>query len=61
MEYINKAIELAPTAFAFLAAAHAAALVIVNATPTPADDAALAKVYGVIEFLAGLFTAKAKQ
>lgn len=61
MEYINKAIELAPTALAFLAAAHAAALIIVNATPTPKDDAALAKAYGFVEFLAGLFTSKAKQ
>jgi hypothetical protein len=48
------------TALSFLFAAHAAALVIVNATTTPKDDAILAKAYKVIEFVAGLVHYKAK-
>jgi predicted metal-dependent phosphoesterase TrpH len=46
--------------FAAILAVHAAAVAIVNLTPTPKDDAILAKVYGVIEIAAGLFTKKAK-
>lgn len=44
---------------AFLLAAHAAALVIVNLTPTPKDNEVLAKVYKVIQVAAGLVTKKA--
>lgn len=44
-----------------LAAAHALAVAIVNLTPTPKDDEILAKVYRVVEIVAGLFTSKAKQ
>ena len=40
---------------------HGTALLIVNLTPTPSDDAVLAKAYKVIEFLGGLVTKKAKQ
>lgn len=46
--------------FTVLFAAHALALAVVNLTPTPKDDAVLAKVYKVIELFAGI-TAKAKQ
>jgi hypothetical protein len=42
-------------------AIHAAAVAVVNLTPTPKDDAIVAKVYRVIEIIAGIFTAKAKQ
>lgn len=34
---------------------------IVNLTPTPADDKWVAKIYRVIEAIAGLFTDKAKE
>lgn len=43
-----------------LVAVHAAALGIVNLTPTPADDEVVGKAYKVIEFLAGIFGQKAK-
>lgn len=42
-------------------AVHAAAVVIVNLTPTPADDKAVAKLYKVIEILAGILTKIAKK
>ena len=42
-------------------AAHAAAVVIVNATPTPRDDAILSTAYRVVEAVAGVITARAKQ
>lgn len=41
-------------------AAHALASAIVALTPTPADDAALAKVYKLIEFLS-LTVGRAKE
>ena len=44
-----------------LLATHAGALVIVYATPTPKDDAILAAAYKVIEAVAGVITARAKQ
>jgi len=43
------------------AAVHALALVIVNTTPTPADDRIYAKFYKVIEVLAGIVTKIAKK
>jgi uncharacterized membrane protein HdeD (DUF308 family) len=46
--------------FAILFALHGVALMIVNLTPTPADNAALAKVYSVVEVLAGLVSSKSK-
>lgn len=46
---------------AAVAGAHALALAVVNLTPTPKDDAILAKVYKVVEFVAGFFTSKAKE
>lgn len=42
------------------AAAHALAVGVVNLTPTPKDDNAVAKVYRVVEVVAGLVTSKAK-
>ena len=46
----------------FLLAFHAAALVIVNATDTPADNKILAIVYRYIEFFAGIVrSSKVKQ
>ncbi len=46
---------------AAIAAAHVLAVAIVNLTPTPKDDEVVAKVYSAVEFVAGIFTAKAKQ
>lgn len=46
----------------FLLAFHAAALVLVNFTDTPADNKMLALVYRYIEFFAGIIRAsKVKQ
>mgnify|MGYP003322069037 CR=1 FL=1 len=42
-------------------AIHAAALAIVNLTPTPKDDAIVGKLYKVIEFAAGIVSKVAKQ
>jgi hypothetical protein len=47
--------------FAVLFALHAFALAVVNLTPTPKDDAVLAKVYTVLEVAAGLFTKRVKE
>lgn len=46
---------------AILLAAHALAVVIVNLTKTPADDLFVAKIYRVIEVLAGIITRLAKK
>jgi len=46
---------------AVLFAIHALALAIVNLTPTPKDDAAVAKLYRVLEILAGIITRLAKK
>lgn len=51
----------AKTAVEILIAAHALALLIVNLTPTPKDDAAVAKFYRAVEFLAGIITKLAKK
>ena len=45
---------------AVLAALHGLAIAIVNLTPTPKDDEILAKIYRVVEILAGIFTDRAK-
>ena len=45
---------------AVLAALHGLAVAIVNLTPTPKDDVILAKIYRVIEILAGILTDRAK-
>lgn len=44
-----------------LAAIHVLALAIVNVTPTPKDDELYAKLYKVIEVLAGIVTKLAKK
>ena len=51
----------APQIVSALFAIHAAALAIVNLTPTPKDDAVVAKFYKVIEFVAGIATKTAKR
>jgi hypothetical protein len=42
-------------------AIHAAAVVIVNLTPTPSDDKVVGKLYKVIEVFAGILTKIAKK
>lgn len=49
-----------PEIVAALFAVHSAALAIVNMTPTPKDDAYVAKFYRVIEILAGIVTKLSK-
>lgn len=44
-----------------LLAAHALAVAIVNLTPTPKDDEYVAKIYRVIEILAGFITKLSKK
>lgn len=60
MEYVSYFWQYKDVAFDFLFAAHIAALVIANATPTPKDNEVLAKAYGALEFLAGIISRKAK-
>jgi hypothetical protein len=43
------------------ASLHGAALVICNLTKTPKDDEAVAKVYRLIEIVAGIVTPRAKK
>ena len=47
--------------FSALFAVHAAAVVIVNMTPTPTDDEIVGKAYKVLEMAAGIFTKIAKK
>jgi hypothetical protein len=58
MQYIAQNWE---TIVALIVAIHGVALLVVNLTPTPKDDEILAKGYRVLELVAGLFSAKAKQ
>ena len=51
----------APQIISALFAIHAAALAIVNLTPTPKDDAVVAKYYRIIEILAGVVTKMSKK
>ncbi len=46
---------------AVLAAFHALAIAIVNLTPTPRDNEALSFWYSKIEWIAGIWTTRAKQ
>lgn len=40
---------------------HAWAIVVINLTPTPRDDATLRRAYRVLEALAGILTPLAKR
>jgi hypothetical protein len=61
MEIFAFLVAKAPEIIAALFAIHAAALAIVNLTPTPEDDKAVAKFYRVIEIFAGIFSKLAKR
>jgi hypothetical protein len=50
-----------PEIIAALIAVHAAAVAIVNLTPTPKDDEVVGKIYRVIEILAGIVTKLSKK
>lgn len=60
MELFALIVAKSPEIIAALFAIHAAALAIVNLTPTPDDNKAVAKYYRVIEVLAGIVTRMAK-
>ena len=61
MEIFAVLLAKAPEIIAALFAVHAAALAIVNLTPTPKDDAVVARAYRVIEILAGLVSKMSKK
>lgn len=44
-----------------LLSAHALALLIVNLTPTPRDNVAVARLYRALEMVAGLWSPMAKR
>lgn len=58
---MTQLLDHAQQLLAILFAIHALAVLIVNLTPTPKDDAAVAKFYKVIEVLAGIITKLAKR
>jgi hypothetical protein len=60
MEIIGLILAKLPEIVAALFAVHAAALAVVNLTPTPKDDQVVAKYYRVIELLAGIVTKLSK-
>jgi len=60
MEYINLAWAYRDVIFDLLLALHGVALVIVNITKTPADNAVLGKAYKSLEVIAGLIGRRAK-
>lgn len=45
---------------AILFAIHALAVLIVKLTPTPSDDLLVGKLYGLVEFVAGILSVKRK-
>jgi hypothetical protein len=53
-------IDFIPDWIEALLALHGLAILIVNLTPTPKDNAIVAKAYKVLEWLAGIFP-KAKE
>lgn len=56
MEAILALLAKGPELVAVLFALHAAAVAVVNLTPTPKDDEIVAKFYRVIEIFAGIIT-----
>tara|TARA_R100000005_G_C4923157_1_gene155495 strand:- start:122 stop:307 length:186 start_codon:yes stop_codon:yes gene_type:complete len=61
MEFVALIIANGPEIISALFAIHAAALAIVNLTPTPKDNEVVNKYYRVIEVLAGVVTKVSKQ
>jgi hypothetical protein len=60
MEFLSGIPYLAEV-LALILAAHALAIAVVNLTPTPKDDEAVAFIYKIIEYVAGIITPKAKE
>lgn len=58
---MSQIIDHAQQLIAILFAVHALAVLIVNVTPTPKDDAVVSKFYKIIEVLAGIVTKLAKR
>lgn len=61
MEIFAVLVAKAPEIVAALFAIHAAALAIVNLTPTPKDDEVVGKFYRFIEIAAGIVSRLAKK
>lgn len=61
MEIFAVLVAKAPEIIAALFAVHAAALAIVNLTPTPKDDKVVAKFYRIIEIAAGIVSKLVKK
>lgn len=61
MESLLTLFDKAPQVVTALFAVHAAAVAIVNLTPTPKDDEIVAKFYRLIEILAGIVSKTAKK
>ena len=57
---ISYLMQNGPEIMGVLFAIHAVALAIVNLTPTPKDDAVVAKYYRILELLAGIVTKLSK-
>ena len=57
MNFITENLE---ALLAVLAALHGLAIAIVNLTPTPKDNEVIAKIYRVVEILAGILSDRAK-
>ena len=61
MEIFVALMAKGPEIVTALFAVHAAAVAIVNLTPTPKDDEIVAKFYRLIEILAGIVSKTAKK
>lgn len=60
METIFALLAKGPEIVTVLFALHAAAVAVVNLTPTPKDDEIVSKFYRVIEIFAGIVTKLSK-
>lgn len=60
MNIVNWVVENATTVLAIVGAVQVIAVAVVKLTPTPKDDAFLAKVLPWVEKLAGYLSVKAK-
>ena len=60
MNFMNFITENGEAFLEVLAALHGLAIAIVNLTPTPKDNEVIAKIYKVVEILAGILTDRAK-
>ena len=61
MDFVSFVTENGDAIFTAVLGVHALAVVVVNATDTPADDKWLGRIYKAVEYAAGVFGLKAKQ